>query len=225
MFGRYLSKIEQGLFRIRNRNKVKIGSHCKIVNTSFEGKNSVADGTKLINCHFGIGSYISKEASLSYVKVGRFCSIADSVSVCLGNHPINYVSTHPAFYYNTESQIGWSYYQGEPLFKDIYRHPIGENYYQIVIGNDVWIGSHALLMGGVRIGDGAIIAAGAVVTKDVEPYAIVGGVPAKLIKKRFSDSIINSLLKIGWWDKSYSEIERNKNLFIDIDNFIRKYND
>ena len=91
------------------------------------------------------------------------------------------VTTHPSFYYNTENQIGWTLYKGTPLYKEIYRFPKGENLYQVVIGNDVWIGSHVLIMGGVKIGDGAIIAAGAVVTKDVPDNAVVVGVPARII--------------------------------------------
>lgn len=223
MLGSLLSIFKYLIFRFQNRHKVKIGLYCQVRNTVFEGKNSVADGTKLLNCKVGYGSYINKCTSLSFVKIGRFCSIADSVCTSLGNHPINYVSTHPSFYYNTEKQIGWTLYKGEPLFKEIYKFPKGENLYQVVIGNDVWIGSHVLIMGGIKIGDGAIIAAGAVVTKDVEPYSVVGGVPAKLIKMRFPEEQIDQLLKIKWWDRSISDIESNINAFIDINRFINTY--
>lgn len=218
-----LCRFKDLIFRFRNRHKVKIGTNCRVNNTIFEGKNSVADGTKLLNCIVGLGSYINKNSSLSFVKIGKFCSIADSVCVSLGNHPINYVTTHPSFYYNTENQIGWTLYKGTPLYKEIYRFPKGENLYQVVIGNDVWIGSHVLIMGGVKIGDGAIIAAGAVVTKDVEPYSIVGGVPAKTIKKRFSSEQIDCLLRIRWWDNPISELEGNLSLFNDVDKFIDTY--
>lgn len=222
MLGSMLSRIKFFVFRYRNRSKAKIGKYCHIVNTIFEGKNSVADGTRLTNCKLGYGSYISKNTNLSYVKMGRFCSIADSVCVCIGNHPINYVTTHPAFYYNTEDQIGWTYYRGEPFYKEIYKYPKDESFYQIVIGSDVWIGSHALIMGGIKIGDGAIIAAGAVVTKDVEPYSIVGGVPAKQIKMRFSKEIIEKLVEIKLWDKPIIEIERDYMLYTDVNKFLSK---
>ena len=215
-----LSRLQYVLFRIRNRREVIIGSHCQVSKSIFEGKKSVADGTTLSNCNFGYGSYINKNSSLSFVKIGRYCSIADNVYVGIGNHPINHVSTHPAFYYNTEKQIGWTYHKGEPLFDEIYKYPDGENFYQVIIGNDVWIGSHALLMGGIRIGDGAVIAAGSVVTKDVEPYSIVGGVPAKVIKMRFTEEQRASLLRIKWWNKSPIEIENSYRSFVDVNNFI-----
>lgn len=215
-----LSRLQYVLFRIRNRRVVIIGSHCQVSKSIFEGKNSVADGTTLSNCNFGYGSYINKNSSLSFVKIGRYCSIADNVYVSLGNHPIDHVNTHPAFYYNTEKQIGWTYHKGDPLFDEIYKYPKGEDFYQVIIGNDVWIGSHALIMGGIRIGDGAVIASGAVVTKDVEPYSIVGGVPAKLIKMRFTEEQIASLLRIKWWNKSPIEIENSYRSFVDVNSFI-----
>lgn len=214
------SKLKFEIFRFRNRHKVKVGRRCQIHNTLFEGRNSVANGTKITNSKIGYGSYININSSLSFVKMGRYCSIADNVYVSIGNHPINHVSTHPAFYYNTETQIGWTYHKGEPLFKEIYKYPDGEDFYQVIIGNDVWIGSHALLMGGIKIGDGAVIAAGSVVTKDVEPYSIVGGVPAKLIKKRFTEEQITTLQSIKWWDKSPIEIENSYRSFVDVNNFI-----
>ncbi len=90
----------------------------------------------------------------------------------------------------------------------------------MIIGNDVWIGSHALIMGGIRIGDGAVIASGAVVTKDVEPYSVVGGVLAKLIKMRFTEEQRTSLLRIKWWNKSPIEIENSYRSFVDVNSFI-----
>ena len=91
------------------------------------------------------------------------------------------------------------------------------------IGNDVWIGANVIILPGVTISDGAIIAAGAVVNKDVKPFEIVGGVPAKTIKYRFDEDIINKLLKIKWWNWSLKEIEDNIEFFYDIDGFIRKF--
>ena len=220
MFYSIYSKLKFEIFRFQNRHKVKIGKRCMVYNTLFEGKNSIAAGTKITNSKVGYGSYININSSLSFVKIGRYCSIADNVCVSLGNHPTNHVSTHPAFYYNTEKQIGWTYHKGEPLFDEIYKYPKGEYFYQVIIGNDVWIGSHAIIMGGISIGDGAVIASGAVVTRDVEPYSIVGGVPAKLIKMRFTEEQRTSLLKIKWWDKSPIEIENSYRSFVDVNNFI-----
>ena len=95
----------------------------------------------------------------------------------------------------------------------------------MVIGNDVWIGANVSILPGVYIGDGAVIAAGAVVTKDVEPYAIVGGVPAKVIRYRFSPKEIYILLKIKWWDWSVEEVERNIELLYDPVKFIAAFLD
>lgn len=99
--------------------------------------------------------------------------------------------------------------------------PIRDNK-PIKIGNDVWIGANVIILPGVVIGDGAVLAAGAVVTKDVEPYSVVGGVPAKLIKKRFSDEMIEKFLKIKWWDWTIEEIEENIELFYQPEKFIEK---
>lgn len=220
MFYSIYSKLKFEIFRFQNRHKVKIGKRCMVYNTLFEGKNSIASGTRITNSKVGYGSYININSSLSFVKIGRYCSIADNVCVSLGNHPTNHVSTHPAFYYNTEKQIGWTYHKGEPLFDEIYKYPKGEDFYQVIIGNDVWIGSHAIIMGGIRIGDGAVIASGAVVTRDVEPYSIVGGVPAKLIKMRFTEEQRTSLLRIKWWNKSPIEIKNSYRSFSDVNNFI-----
>ena len=93
----------------------------------------------------------------------------------------------------------------------------------VEIGNDVWIGSHVLILDGVTIGDGAVVAAGAVVTKDVEPYAIYGGVPAKLIKYRFPPKTIEMLLKMKWWDKEEKWIREHTEDFEDVERFTRLY--
>lgn len=106
-----------------------------------------------------------------------------------------------------------------PIWK--YTDPIGKKL--VEIGNDVWIGSHVLIMDGVKIGDGAIIAAGAVVTKDVEPYSIVGGVPARHIRYRFSEEQIKKLLQLKWWEKDFGWIKEHYRDFRNINEFIAKY--
>ena len=122
--------------------------------------------------------------------IGAFCSLGSGVSfIMAGNqgHRYDWLSSFP-FFYLTE----------EPAFaeaQDGYR-PAGD----MVVGNDVWIGSEAMIMAGVRIGHGAVIGSRALVTKDVEPYTIVGGNPAKPIRKRFSDEEIGRLLELAWWD-------------------------
>ena len=119
------------------------------------------------------------------VVIGKFCSIAENVQILLGeNHRADWITTFP---FNTFLS-DYAYIKGHPMSKG-----------NIVIGNDVWIGADVKIMSGVTIGDGAVLAANALVIKDVEPYTIVGGVPARVIKKRFSDEIIGRLLEIKWW--------------------------
>ncbi len=216
-----LARIRFHLFRFRNRGRIKLSCDCEVENTKFEGKNSIASGSVLLSCSLGFATYTNRNVRLSFVKVGRFSSIADNVSVVLGNHPVDYVTTFPSFYYDTSKQIGFAIHRGEPLFKDIFKYPKGENFYQVVIGNDVWIGSHALIMGGVSIGDGAVVAAGSVVTKDVEPYAIVGGVPARLIRYRFPNDIKTKLMNIKWWEKPLNEINNDYLSYCNVENFLK----
>lgn len=129
------------------------------------------------------------------LKIGKFCSIADNITIFLsGNHRTDWISTFPF----------------AKLYQDIFhlQNPISNvsTHGNITIGNDVWIGSGATIMSGVTIGDGAVIATKAVVTKDVAPYSIVGGIPARLIKYRFNETIIKLLLELRWWDLEINQI-------------------
>jgi acetyltransferase-like isoleucine patch superfamily enzyme len=122
----------------------------------------------------------------STLTIGKFCSIGPNVTIFVGGeHPHEWITTYPF----------------SVIWKGAASYPPGrQSKGNIEIGNDVWIGAHALILSGVKIGDGAVIAAGSVVTKDVLPYAIVGGVPAKLIRFRFPEPVIKRLLKIAWWN-------------------------
>jgi acetyltransferase-like isoleucine patch superfamily enzyme len=128
--------------------------------------------------------------------IGKFCSIAEGVTVFLGaNHRVDWFTTFP-FGHTRESVFS--------KVKKDHGHPSSKG--DIIIGNDVWVATNAVIMSGVKIGDGAVIAAYSIVTKDVPPYTIVAGNPAKQIRKRFNDDVINKLLELKWWDKSESEI-------------------
>ncbi len=212
------SIIKLTYFRIKYSSMgVKIDSKCKVSKRStFEGSNHIGKNS-FFDGHIGFGSYVGSNCNLN-AKIGRYCSIADNVSIVVGAHPTSYVSTHPAFY-STRKQSGFSFVKNGK-FEEI---KYADNQKHIVtIGNDVWIGFGALLLQGINIGDGAVIGAGAIVTKDVEPYSIVAGVPAKLIRKRFSDEEIAILLDTKWWDKDFQWINDNVDLFTDPLSFCQK---
>lgn len=196
-----------------------------ISNTCFEGKNNLSSNVSLYNSYVGKGTYIGSKTRLNKTIIGRFCSIADRVVTGFGTHPTRtYVSTFPSFYYNTISELHYTFHNSpSPLFQP-YKFVDEKSEYLVKIGNDVWIGSHVLIMDGVKVGDGAIIATGAVVTKDVAPYSIVGGIPAKLIRYRFTAEQIEFLLDFAWWNKDIEWIQSHYIEFQNIDFLYAKYN-
>ncbi|MDN3619156.1 CatB-related O-acetyltransferase [Polaribacter undariae] len=170
-------------------------------------------------------SYISYSCTINNCTIGKFCSIAKGVKIGLGIHPINFISTSPIFYSNKN-----------PLFESLVEQDTFEQSKHVYIGNDVWIGTNVVILDGISIGNGAIVGANSIVTKDVEPYSIVGGVAAKLIKKRFSESDVSKLEKINWWDMSinFFKSENVKNIFskkldtntiIELEKLIKEYNE
>jgi acetyltransferase-like isoleucine patch superfamily enzyme len=186
-------------------------------NCFFEGSNRVARGSQLYNVDLKFGSYIGRNSTLENVSIGKFSCIGPRVININGEHPLDFISMHPAFY-STKKQSGFTYV--EKNIYDEFRYADIENKKTLVIGNDVWVAADVRFVDGIKIGDGAAVLAGAVVTKDVPPYAIVGGVPAKVIRYRFSESQIDYLLKLQWWDKGEQWIRKNANLFKNIDTLI-----
>ena len=201
----------------RSKNVV-IRSGCYIAgkNTSFEGNNVINKNTYFKGT-MGLGTYLGRACTVD-AAIGRFCSIAANVKTVNGFHPTDcFVSTHPAFF-STHKQAGFTFVE-KSTFQEI-RHADADKH-AVVIGNDVWIGDNAIILAGVQIGDGAVVAAGAVVTKDVPPYAIVGGVPATLIRMRFDEETVNKLLEFRWWDKPFQWIKEHSDCFQDIGSFIK----
>lgn len=171
------------------KKDVEIGFHVGI------GEDVILDS----NVKIGDFSYINKGTIIFSGSIGKFCSIAHYCQIGLPIHPLKYISTNP----NTYGE--GNFFGFKTHWEDIYNPPM--------IGNDVWIGSQAMIMQGVTIGHGAVIAAGAVVTKNVEPYEIVAGIPAKVIGYRFEKEKIEYLLDLKWWDLPGKEIENLKFLF------------
>ncbi len=157
-------------------------------------------------------SYIAAYSHISMTKIGKFCSIGPYLICGWGLHPINGLSTNPMFY-STRKQNGITLTEKDKF----------EEKKQITIGNDVFIGANVTILDGITIGDGCVIGAGAVVTKNIPDYAVVGGVPAKIIKYRFSEDQIKALKKIAWWNWEYDKLAEVENYFYNIDDFIRKF--
>jgi virginiamycin A acetyltransferase len=154
-----------------------------------------------LTSHVSVGdhSYVNDGTRIGIAVIGRFCSIGYHCSIGLHEHPLDLISTSPRFY-GTENLL-----QQPAAHADLHS--------PVRIGHDVWIGSNAVLLQGVEIGTGAVVAAGAVVTKDVPPYAIVTGVPARVHRLRFAPEIVEGLLESRWWDWPQEELVRNAELF------------
>ncbi|EHH08640.1 acetyl transferase [Agrobacterium tumefaciens CCNWGS0286] len=153
--------------------------------------------TSLHNVELGNYSYLGPRCMVGDAIVGKFCAIAAEVRIGAPNHPMDRPSMH-RFSYCPE------YYSADAVRDDAFFDQRKQD--RAIIGHDVWIGHGVIVLPGVTVGDGAVLAAGAVVTKDVPPYTIVGGVPAKIIRERFSRSIAEKLTSIAWWDWPFETI-------------------
>jgi len=167
--------------------------------TSISANVHVLSGAVINNSTISEYTYIGKNSIIQNATIGKFCSIGTGVNIGLGKHPIDHFSTATLFY-RRQNTLGISLVDKDLDF---------EEYQPIEIGHDVWIGARAMIMDGVVIGTGAIIAANSVVTKNVPPYAIAGGVPAKVLRYRFNEEKINYLLNSLWWNDEIGEIKKN----------------
>lgn len=204
--------------RIRNRTVIFEYASKAPLDVVFEGRNKLSHHA-FFRGELGFASYVGAHSVIEG-KIGRFCSIAENVSFMGQTHPVQgYVSTHPCFY-SMKKQSGFTY-ATEQLFDEIPK--LNGSKYSIEVGNDVYIGYGATVIGPCRIGNGAVVAAGAVVTKDVPDYAIVGGVPAKVIRYRFTEKQMDFLNKLQWWDKPQEWFQENASQFASIEKMMATY--
>lgn len=211
--------IKQLIHRNRIGNTCSFGKGTTIDSKAkFEGGNALANHSSFLNSSMGFGSYIAENSFIKNTEIGRYCSIGNDVMTVAGNHPLNQIASISPMFYSTACQTGFTYVKREK-FND-FKYIDEQKKIAVVIGNDVWIGARATLLEGINIGDGAVVAAGAVVTKNIPPYAIVGGVPAKIIRYRYDDETISKLLEIKWWDKDQRWISEHVDLFEDVQRLI-----
>jgi acetyltransferase-like isoleucine patch superfamily enzyme len=164
-------------------------------------------GTQVFESSIGRYTYVANYSEIGRARIGAFCSIGPHVVTSPGRHPTRgSVSTYPSFY--SPGNAGQAPFRNVSDFQE---------YLPVEIGNDVLISARVLVLGGNRIGDGAIVGAGAVVTHDVAPYAVVAGVPARVVRHRFPDEDIAFLLKLRWWDRDIAWIKSHAHLFSSVD--------
>lgn len=178
-------------------------------NVELSKYNVIFNNVVILNSIIESHTYIQHDTVVVNAKIGKFCSIAPRVTIGPGIHETGKVSTHPSFYL-----------RNTPLEKVFSKQDNVITSKLTIIGNDVWIGQNAIILDGVHIGDGAIIAAGAIVNKDVAPYSVVGGVPGRHIKYRFDPETIMLLEKSEWWNYSDEWFEENADMMLNTEKFI-----
>lgn len=187
-----------GRYRLQWRFPGFMASHASRVDfRSTFGKNVRLHGnSRVTRSDIGSYSYVSAGARVGFARVGKFCCIGPEAIVGgLGRHPTRWLSVHPLFY-STRRQVGLRFVEQDHF----------DELPAVELGNDVWIGARAIILDGIRIGDGAIIGAGAVVTRDIAPYQVCAGVPARSVRSRFSEADIAALESLRWWDWSEPQL-------------------
>lgn len=180
-----------------------------IVNCKIDDQARIYNNHILNAVTVGKGTYIATNAYISHTNIGKFCSIGPNFLCGYGFHPTDGISSSPVFY-STRKQAGFSFSKSDKC----------EERKIINVGNDVFIGMNVTILDGITIGDGAVIGAGAVVTKDIPPYAVAVGCPIKIIKYRFSEEIIGSLIESKWWDQGDAILQEVEKNFFDVEKFL-----
>lgn len=181
-----------------------------VINSKIHKTAKVNSGATIIASTIGRYSYTCYDDEIVNCEIGQFCSISDEVVIGGAEHPTDWVSTSPVFQKVKHSGP-------KRKFSEFDYNGIKKT----VVGNDVWIGRRAIIKAGVNLGDGSVVGSGAVVTKDVPPYAVVAGVPAKVLRYRFDEETIKCLLQSEWWNLPDEEIEKYAHLIKDPIAFIK----
>ena len=188
---------------IFNLFKHKVSLFAMIDDKSWISKKAkINQGVKLVQSRIKEYSYVGPGSQLICADIGKFCSIANDCSIGLADHSKKNISTSPIF---TSKANGTGY-----SWTHLNSYKAGK---RVTIGNDVWIGAKVIILGGIEVGDGAIIGAGSIVTKDIPNYAVAVGIPAKVIKYRFEEPIIEKLLETKWWDIPEKELKKKVPIF------------
>lgn len=181
-----------------------------IAESQIHQTSKIESGSTILRTIFDRHSFCGYDCTFINCEIGAFCSIANKVTAGGSRHPIEYVSTSPVFLDHRDS------------VKTKYAHHHYEWRPQTIIGHDVWIGENVLIKGGVTIGHGSVVGMGSVVTKDMPPYSIIAGNPAKLIRMRFEPKVVEALLKMQWWNYPDKELLRLGPVFIDPEKMLRQ---
>ncbi|NOU63641.1 acetyltransferase [Paenibacillus sp. LMG 31461] len=191
-----------------------ISSSSHLIHSDIGAWASVGPNNKILESQLGDYTYTMDDVTINYAEVGKFTSIASHVCINPVDHPMDRVTQH----HMTYRRAAYGFADGDD--QEIFDWRRGS---RVTIGHDVWIGHGAIVMKGVDIGTGAVVGSGAIVTKDIEPYNVVVGVPAKPLKRRFPQEVVDQLLKIAWWDWPREILEERFNELNDLSAFIRKY--
>lgn len=210
-FGHFLLYIYH---KRKNKEKVRFPYSARMSHRcEFEGMNAIGANS----CYYGkigLGSYIGAGCHIS-ADIGRFSSLGNRISQIVESHPYKepFVTTSPMFF-SQKKQNGYTFASKQKA--EEYRFYDREREIAFKIGNDCWIGNDVCFIGGVKVSDGAVVLSRAVVTKDIPPYAIVGGIPAKIIGHRYDDQTIDFLLNLKWWNKDINWLHENWELLTDL---------